>query len=95
MLRRLVGSDVGRGGDLSRFAAIAVTKPPEPPWTRRRGSHAVAQRRSASVDAGLMRAQASCITGAPRPLQALPEPMTLFRRSTRPWASVRVLSQCG
>jgi len=40
-------------------------------------------------------AQARCLTAAPRSLQALPEPMTLFRRSTRPWASVRVLSQCG
>jgi len=40
-------------------------------------------------------AHASCITAAPRPLQALLEPMTLFRRSTRPWATVRVLSQCG
>jgi len=67
MRRRLVGSDVSRGGDLGRYAAIAVTKPPELPWTRRQGSHAVAQRRSASVDAGKMGAQARCITGAPRP----------------------------
>ena len=37
------------------------------------------------MDAGQMGAQARCITAATRPLQALPEPMTLFRRSTRPW----------